>query len=121
MTTQPTAVVRSAPIQLVNFIHSNELFKESYQPFLQPQFGSLQAQWPGGVSKYQSSVVNDLFASENINRKSKLLKNPRNIYLSKSETGRLIAQTTESITHFQLPTLTQEQQAKLRQSTDLYV
>lgn len=116
LTTQPTAVVKNAPIQPTNFMHSNELFKESYQPFLQPQFGSLQAQWPGGVNKYQSSVVNDLFASEKINRKSKLLENPRNVYLSQSETGELIAQTTESINHFQLPTLTQEQQAQLRQS-----
>lgn len=121
LTTQPTAVVKNAPIQPTNFMHSNELFKESYQPFLQPQFGSLQAQWPGGVNKYQSSLVNDLFASEKINRKSKLLENPRNVYLSQSETGELIAQTTESINHFQLPTLTQEQQAQLRQSLLSYM
>ena len=116
LTAQPSAIARKAPIQLTNFMHSNKLFKESYQTYLQPQFGSLQAQWPGGVSKYQSSVVNDLFALKSIKSKSKLLKNPRNVYLSQSETGSLIAQTSESINRFQLPKLTQEQQTRLRQS-----
>jgi hypothetical protein len=121
LTTQPSAMVRKAPIQLANFMHSNKLFKESYQTYLQPQFGSLKAQWPGGVSKYQSSVVNDLFASRNIKNKSKLLQHPRNIYLSQSEAGKLIAQTPESINRFQLPKLTQEQQLKLRKSLLSYM
>lgn len=121
LTTQPSARVRKEPIQLTNFMHSNELFKERYQTYLQPQFGSLQAQWPGGISKYQSSVVNDLFSSKSIKSKSKLLKNPRNVYLSQSETGSLIAQTPESINRFQLLKLTQEQQLKLRQSLLSYM
>lgn len=121
LTTQPSARVRKAPIQLANFMHSNELFKENYQIYLQPQFGSLNAQWPGGVSKYQSLVVNDIFASDRIKSKSKLLKNPRNVYLSQSEAGNLIAQTPESINRFQLPKLTQEQQLKLRQSLLSYM
>ena len=121
LTTQSSARVRKAPIQLTNFMHSNELFKERYHTYLQPQFGSLQAQWLGGVSKYQSSVVNDLFASKSIKSKSKLLKNPRNVYLSQSETGSLIAQTPESISRFQLLKLTQEQQLKLRQSLLSYM
>ena len=121
LTTQPSAIARKAPIQLTNFMHSNKLFKERYQIYLQPQFGSLKAQWPGGVSKYQSSVVNDLFASKSIKSKSKLLQNPRNVYLSQSEAGSLIPQTLESINHFQLPKLTQEQQLKLRQSLLSYM
>ncbi|WP_296202886.1 hypothetical protein [Psychrobacter sp. UBA3962] len=116
LTTQPSARVRKAPIQLTNFMHSNKLFKERYQTYLQPQFGSLQAQWPGGVSKYQSSVVNDIFAAEAIKGKPQLLKNPRNVYLSQSEARNLIAQTPDSINRFQLPKLTQKQQTKLRQS-----
>ncbi|SUD89938.1 hypothetical protein [Psychrobacter phenylpyruvicus] len=121
LTTQPSAMARKAPFQMVNFMHGSELFKKSYQTYLQPQFGSLQAQWPGGVSKYQSSVVNNIFAAEVIKNKRQLLKNPRNIYLSQAETGELIAQTTESINRFQLPKLTPKQQLKLRQSLLSYM
>ena len=119
---QSPIVARKAPIQLTNFMHSGELFKERYQTFLQPQFGTLQAQWPGGMSKYsppqsgQSAVSNNSFIAKSIEEDNQVLDNPRNVYLSQSEPGELIAQTTQSVSKLQLPKLTQEQQAQFQQS-----
>lgn len=119
---QPPIVARKAPIQLTNFMHSGELFKERYQTFLQPQFGTLQAQWPGGMSKYsppqsgQSAVSNKSFIAKSIEEDNQVLDSPRNVYLSQTEPGELIAQTTQSVSELQLPKLTQEQQAQFQQS-----
>lgn len=51
------ALAMTDPIQLTHPMRKGEMLQEGYLPFIQPQFGSLQAQWPGGVKKYRHSAA----------------------------------------------------------------
>lgn len=53
---QSAALTMTDPMQLTNPMRRGQVLLEGYLPFIQPQFGSLKAQWPGGVRKYKHSA-----------------------------------------------------------------
>lgn len=136
---KPAAIAVSAPMQLPHPLQPKQLLSASYLPFIQPRFGSQQAQWPGGVKKYEHShngfgnksnkliktspiAVEAIVAAEPVDLWSKRLlgvintvsKN-RNVYLSQSQSGALFKQSIESLSRLNLAGFTELQLAELRQ------